>query len=101
VTIAGIAAAGVSPDFIYRHRTLRPQVEALRQARATARTSSPAIDPDASAADSTLVRRLTQQLAQARREHREQVTELRTALEAAHGELLLLRRQLADRPTPR
>jgi hypothetical protein len=102
VTIAGIAAAaGVSSDFIYRHRTLRPQVEALRQARATARTSSPAIDPDASAAESTLVRRLTHQLAQARREHREQVTELRTALEAAHGELLLLRRQLADRPIAR
>jgi hypothetical protein len=48
------------------------------------------------AADSTLVRRLSQQLADTRRRHREEIAELRRALEAAHGELLILRRQLAD-----
>jgi len=48
--------------------------------------------PDADAASSTLVRRLSQQLADARRQHREEVGELQRALEAAHGELLVLRR---------
>jgi hypothetical protein len=51
--------------------------------------------PDAEAAASTLVRRLSQQLADTRRRHREEVAELRRALEAAQGELLLLRRRLA------
>jgi hypothetical protein len=89
VTVAAIArTAGVSTDFIYRHPGLRPQVEALRQRK-------PAPDtPDAASAESTLIRRLTQQLAGERRKRREETTELRAALEAAHGELLTLRRQL-------
>lgn len=49
---------------------------------------------DLDAASSTLVRRLGQQLADARRKHREEVAELQAALAAAHGELLALRRQL-------
>jgi thioredoxin-like negative regulator of GroEL len=53
--------------------------------------------PDIDAAAGTLVRRLTQQLATTRQRHREQVAELRTALEAAHGELLELRRQLHNK----
>ena len=97
VTVSSIAtAAGVSTDFIYRHHELRPQVEALRRARSS--TGAPALvnKPDITAADSTLVRRLSQQLADARRQHREEVAELRRALEAAQGELLLLRRQVVD-----
>ncbi|WP_257153701.1 hypothetical protein [Streptomyces lunaelactis] len=35
-------------------------------------------------------------MAQIRKQHREQITELRAALEAAHGELLVLRRRLQD-----
>lgn len=94
ITVTGIAnAAGVSTDFIYRHPQLRAQVEALRRARAASAPES-AADPDAHAAASTLVRRLSQQLADSRRKHREEVTELKKALEAAHGELLQLRRQL-------
>jgi hypothetical protein len=93
VTVASIArSARVSTDFLYRHPELRTQVEALRRAR-TNRYPEPADHPDAEAAESTLVRRLTQQLADARRKHRQDVAELRTALEAAHGELLRLRRQ--------
>lgn len=94
VTVAGIAAAaGVSSDFIYRHPELRPQVEALRRARRY--PPVPSEDhPDIEAADSRLVRRLCQQLADVRRKNREEVAELRRALEAAHGELLSLRRQL-------
>jgi hypothetical protein len=97
VTVASIAAAArVSTDFIYRHPELRPQVEALRRARSSHTSAKPAADPDMAAADSTLVRRLSQQLAAARRQHRQEVAELRQALEAAQGELLLLRRRLAD-----
>ncbi|MGI5291397.1 DUF6262 family protein [Nonomuraea polychroma] len=97
VTIARIAAeAGVSTDFIYKHQVLRPQVEALRRSRAGA-TPTASHPADTDAAESTLIRRLTQQLAQTRKEHREQITELRAALEAAHGDLLVLRRRLDDR----
>ncbi|UXY17375.1 DUF6262 family protein [Streptomyces cynarae] len=98
VSVTSIAkAAGVSTDFIYRHPVLRPQVEALRRARRDNDPTGATGHPDAEAAASTLVRRLTQQLATERRKHREEVTQLRTALETAHGDLLALRRQLADR----
>lgn len=97
VSMASIAkAASVSTDFIYRHPVLRPQVEALRRARRNGAPDGDTHHPDAEAAASTLVRRLTQQLATERRKHREEVTQLRTALETAHGELLALRRQLTD-----
>ncbi|MER5549681.1 DUF6262 family protein [Streptomyces sp. NPDC002589] len=96
ITVTGLAAAaGVSTDFIYRHPALRAQVEALRRARRTA-PSAQSNTSDVEAAVSTLVRRLSQQLADARRTHREEVAELRKALEAAHGELLTLRRKLED-----
>lgn len=39
------------------------------------------------------VRRLSQQLADARHAHREEVAELSKTLEEAHGELLVLRRR--------
>jgi hypothetical protein len=98
VSVTSIAkAAGVSTDFIYRHPVLRPQVEALRRARRNNGPTEATDHPDAEAAASTLVRRLSQQLTTERRKHREEVTQLRTALETAHGELLALRRQLADR----
>jgi hypothetical protein len=94
VTVTGIAAAaGVSTDFIYRHPELRAQVEALRRSRSAPHTTS-GDDHDVDAAASTLVRRLSQQLADGRRKHREEVAELKYALEAAHGQLLELRRQL-------
>ena len=95
VSVASIAkVAGVSTDFIYRHPVLRPQVEALRRARRDAIPGDAAGAPDAEAAASTLVRRLTQQLAADRRKHREEVAQLQAALAAAHGELLALRRHL-------
>jgi hypothetical protein len=95
VSVASIArAAGVSTDFIYRHPTLRPQVEALRRARRSTTSTTAAPGPESEAAASTLVRRLTQQLASERRKHREQLEQLQDALAAAHGELLALRRRL-------
>jgi hypothetical protein len=51
---------------------------------------------DTPAAASPLVRRLTQQITRERAEHRAELSRLRAALEAAHGELLQLRRQLDD-----
>ncbi|MFF4509058.1 DUF6262 family protein [Streptomyces sp. NPDC001401] len=96
ITVTGLAAAaGVSTDFIYRHPALRAQVEALRRTRRAA-PSAQSNATDVEAASSTLVRRLSQQLADARRTHHQEVTELRKALEVAHGELLTLRRKLDD-----
>jgi hypothetical protein len=97
ITVKGLAAAaGVSTDFIYRHPDLRNQVEALRRARRAGAPVAVSSGPDVDAASSTLVRRLSQELADSRRKHREEVAELRRALEVAHGELLVLRRQLSD-----
>jgi malonyl CoA-acyl carrier protein transacylase len=96
VSMTSIAkAAGVSTDFIYRHPVLRPQVEALRRARRDVGPDDATHHADTEAAASTLVRRLTQQLATERRKHREEVTQLHAALAAAHGELLTLRRQIS------
>lgn len=100
VSVTSIArAAGVSTDFIYRHPTLRPQVEDLRRARRNATSTDAVHEPDAQAAASTLVRRLTQQLATERRKHREEVAQLQAALAVAHGELLAMRRQTESRFT--
>jgi hypothetical protein len=94
VSVASIArAASVSTDFIYRHPGLRPQVEELRRAR-RAHVSGTVHVPDTEAAASTLVRRLSQQLAAERRKHRQELAQLQDALAAAHGELLALRRRL-------
>lgn len=49
--------------------------------------------PDIEAATSTLVRRLSRQLATDRRKHRQEVAQVQAALAVAHGELLKLRRQ--------
>ncbi|MFI6476226.1 DUF6262 family protein [Streptomyces sp. NPDC050516] len=99
ITVKGIAmAAGVSTDFIYRHPELRTQVETLRRARRPAPSAAAVHDSDTETASSTLVRRLAQELADARRKHHEEVTELRRALEVAHGELLMLRRTLETMP---
>jgi hypothetical protein len=43
------------------------------------------------------VRTLTAQLADSKRRHREETAALRQALEQAHGENLILRRQLGTR----
>ena len=95
ITFSSIAAsAGVSTDFIYRHPQLRAQVEALRRTRGHSPQHEPAA-ADVDAAVSTLVRRLSNQLAEVRRNYREETAELRRALAAAHGELLELRRTRA------
>jgi len=44
---------------------------------------------------SSVVRTLTLKLSRERAQHREEITDLRAALAAAHGELLALTRRLA------
>lgn len=89
--------ASVSHAFLYNHPELRKRIEHLRGARRKATTDQPA-----DAAD-TLVITLTRQIAELKKQHRQQLQALRDALERAHGENLDLRRELARRgiqPSP-
>ena len=93
ITFRGVArTAGCSIDFLYGNPELRRRVEHLR-AQPQGKPSAPAAATDEHA-DSNVIRALTTQLAELRRRHREEVDELRTALAAAHGENLQLRRKL-------
>ena len=84
-------AAGVSHAFLYNHPELRKRIEHLRGTRRQAAADQP-IDTD-----STLVITLTRQIADLKKQHRQQLQALRDALERAHGENLDLRRELARR----
>lgn len=81
--------AGVSHAFLYGHPELRGRIECLR---AQARPAPIRADPAESA--DTLVLALTSQINQLKKRHRQEVHELRAALEQAHGENLELRREL-------
>jgi len=97
ITFRGLAqSAGVSLDFLYRNTEIRRRVEHLRnQQRRTSPVPPDRADPDQ---PSSVVRTLTAQLAELKRRHREEVSTLRQALEAAHGENLDLRRRLGGEP---
>ena len=93
VTFRGLAAqSGVSLDFPYRNDGIRRRVEHQRAARP--RRGEPAGTPEQQDQPSSIVRTLTAQLADLKRRHREETAALRQALEQAHGENLILRRQL-------
>lgn len=98
VTFRGVAkAAGVSLDFLYSTGDVRRRIEHLRgQQQATTPPAPKAeqLDPDQ---PSSVVRTLTAELTDLKRRHREEVQQLRQALEAAHGENLELRRRLGHR----
>jgi len=97
ITFRGLAqSAGVSLDFLYRNTEIRQRVEHLRNQQ----RRSPPVPPDRADPDqpSSVVRTLTAQLAELKRRHREEVSTLRQALEAAHGENLDLRRRLGGEP---
>jgi hypothetical protein len=82
--------AGISTDFLYRHPELRTKIEALRQA-------SPRATPPAGAAPEatgSAVTALAERLRRLQAERHAEVTELKAALAAAHGENLTLRRRL-------
>lgn len=94
VTFRGLAkSAGISLDFLYSTTDIRRRVEQLR---AQEQATTPAAATARSDADepSSVVRTLTAQLAELKRRHRDEVSQLREALEVAHGENLQLRRRL-------
>jgi hypothetical protein len=93
ITFRSVArTAGCSIDFVYSNPDIRARIEHLR---AQQQDSSPDRSPrdDARVSDSSIVRTLTVQLAELKARYHREVTELRTALAAAQGEILTLRRQ--------
>ncbi|ORA39159.1 DUF6262 family protein [Mycobacterium aquaticum] len=89
--------ACVSHAFLYNHPDLRKRIEHLRSTHRKTPSDQP-IDTN-----STLVITLTRQIAELKKQHRQQLQQLRDALERAHGENLDLRRELARRgihPSP-
>ncbi len=97
ITFRGLAAAApVSLDFLYRHPSIRQRIEQLRAQQQTRPIQRRDIDPDQ---PGNVIAALTGQLTQLKRSHREQIAELQHALEAAHGENLLLRRRLGQQHT--
>lgn len=98
ITFRGLAkTAGVSLDFLYRNTEIRRRVEQLRTQQRPTPPNPARSDPDQ---PSSVVRTLTAQLIELKRRHRDEMTALKQALEAAHGENLELRRRLGHRITP-
>lgn len=96
ITFRGLAkTAGVSIDFLYRS-PLRARVEQLRADQQGTPACRTELQPatDAPASQSNVVRTLTAQLTDLKRHHRAEITRLETALAAAQGENLQLRRQV-------
>ena len=81
----------MSLDFLYRNTAIRQRVEQLRaqpQARPARRRDT---GPDQTG---NVIAALIGELTQLKRRHREEIAELQQALQAAHGENLMLRRRL-------
>jgi hypothetical protein len=96
VTFRGLAAAApVSLDFLYRTPAIRQRIEQLRAQQQTRPAQRRDAGPDQ---PGNVIAALTGQLTQLKLRHREQVAELQHALQAAHGENLLLRRRLGQQP---
>jgi hypothetical protein len=94
ITFRGLAKkAGVSIDFLYRS-PLRARVEQLRACQQHTPPAPSDTDPGQPASQSNVVRALTAQLAELKRHHRAELARLETALAAAQGENLELRRRL-------
>jgi Family of unknown function (DUF6262) len=98
VTFRGLAAAApVSLDFLYRNPAIRQRVEQLRSQPqpCTTPAQSPGIRPDK---HGSVIAALTGELTQLKRRHHDEVAGLQHALQAAHGENLMLRRRLGQQP---
>jgi hypothetical protein len=96
ITFRGLAqTAGVSLDFLYRCAPIRHRVEHLRAQQQT--TPPPAATTPHPDTPSSVVRTLTAQLTALKQQHRDEVHQMRQALEAAQGEILELRRRLGHR----
>jgi len=98
ITFRGLAqAAGVSLDFLYRTTEIRKRVEQLRAQQQNTPPSAATTTHDDT--PSSVVRTLTAQLAALKQQHRDEVHQLRQALETTQGEILELRRHLGRRRT--
>ena len=96
ITFRGLAqSAGVSPDFLYRCAPIRQRVEHLRAQQQN--TPPPAATTTHDDTPSSVVRTLTARLAALKQQHRDEVHQLRQALETAQGEILVLRRRVGNR----
>ena len=94
ITFRGLAqTAGVSLDFLYRCTPIRQRVEQLRDQQQTIPPPA-AATPTQDETSSSVVRTLTAQLTELKQRHRDEISALKQALEAAHGENLELRRRL-------
>lgn len=92
ITFEAVAeAAHVSKDFLYRTPELRDRIVSLR-ARTDPQRAARLIEPSPDDSQSSVVRTLSTKLSEERARHRAEVSELQHALQAAHGELLRLRR---------
>jgi Family of unknown function (DUF6262) len=99
ITFRGLAqTAGVSVDFLYRCTPIRQRVQQLR-AQQQNTPPSPPVTPTRDGTPSSVVRTLTAQLTELKRRHRDEISALTQALEAAHGENLELRRRLGAQRT--
>jgi hypothetical protein len=93
ITFASVAReAGVSTDFLYRQPQLRQRIQELRTTTGNGRHTVPDEEPNRGSAP---VRALSAQIKELRQRHHHEVTDLKSALAAAHGENLALRRKLA------
>ncbi|WP_349269273.1 DUF6262 family protein [Mycolicibacterium parafortuitum] len=86
--------AGVSTDFLYRQPELRRRIEQLRLRHP--RQSANEADSNGPPTNSSAVRALSAQIKEFRRQHRNEIEEMKRALAVAHGEILALRRRLAQ-----
>nr|WP_271209291.1 transposase [Rhodococcus wratislaviensis]GLK33789.1 hypothetical protein GCM10017611_06320 [Rhodococcus wratislaviensis] len=99
-TFRGLArTAGVSLDFLYRCTPIRQRVQQLRAQQQNTPPPAAAI-PTGDGTPSSVVRTLTAQLTELKRRHRDEISALTQALEAAHGENLELRRRLGAQRAP-
>ena len=91
----------MSIDFLYRP-PLRARVEQLRaqQHRSPPAHAHPDPELNEPPSQSNVVRALTAQITELKQRHRAETEQLRTALAAAHGENLELRRQLGRQHRP-
>ena len=82
--------AGVSHAFLYGNPDLRARIERLRSQARPQQAQSASDD-----SENTLILALTSQVTGLKKQHRDETTALRAALDQAHGENLQLRRELA------
>jgi hypothetical protein len=96
--------AGVSLEFLYHHPQLRSRIEHLRTQQQTttaaARPARPHAASDAPDQPNSVIRTLSAELTQLKTRHRAEIAQLRQALQAAHGENLILRRRSATHHRP-